>query len=484
MKFHWILVTLAFTSYAAEPQKVASDTPQRAAFREISSSMGKPSRPLEPAQWWKEFRDPVLDSLIERAAKRNLDVRIAASRVMEARAAAGIARSALLPSIGQTGSVNRIRGGFSQGVVRVGGGATSSQSGSFVSPFETGIFQTGFDTRWEIDLFGSLRKNLNAAQAETVAAQESYRDVMVVALADVARNYMELRGLQQQFAIAVKNRDAQRDTLELTRVRADAGLATVLDVERQSAQLAVTQAAIPALESARLQTVHRLSVLLGEEPGALVGELNIAEPLPASLPEVPAGLPSELLKRRPDVRRAEAEIAAATARAGAARRERFPKFVLTGFLGRQATDVSGLTLGAGNFFGIGPGIQLPLFTGGRIRSNIAVQEARLEQAVKDYEREVLAAAEETENALAAYRSEQQRYASLSVAVAASRQAVELARELYLAGTGDFLSVLEAQQALYGNENQLVENETALVVNLVALYKALGGGWEHFEPRPR
>ncbi|MGH8630655.1 MAG: TolC family protein, partial [Burkholderiales bacterium] len=255
----------------------------------------------------------------------------------------------------------------------------------------------------------------------------------------------------------------------------------VLDVERQTAQLAVTQAAIPALESAKIQIIHRVSLLLGEEPHALVGELEQAQALPSAPPEVPAGLPSELLKRRPDVRRAEAEITAATARAGAARRELFPKFVLTGFFGRQATDVSGLTLGAGNFFGIGPGIQLPLFTGGRIRSNIAVQEARLEQAVRSYECEVLAAAEETENALAAYRYEQQRHASLSAAVSASREAVELARELYLAGTGDFLSVLEAQQALYTNESQLVDNEKALVVNLVSLFKALGGGWEQLEP---
>jgi NodT family efflux transporter outer membrane factor (OMF) lipoprotein len=474
MKFHWVLLTLAFTSYAAEPEKSASDISQRAAFREVSP-VGKASPIIEPARWWKEFRDPVLDSLIERAARKNLDVRIAASRLLEARAASGIARSALLPSLGQNISVNRIRGGFSQGVVRVGGNP-SSQPGSLVSPFETGIFQTGFETRWELDLFGGLRKNLNAAQADTVAARESYRDVMLVALAEVARNYMELRGLQQQFAIAVRNRDAQQETLELTRIRADAGLATVLDVERQAAQLGVTQAAIPGLESAKRQTIHRVSVLLGEEPGALAKELEPAQPLPFAPPEVPAGLPYELLKRRPDIRRAEAEIAAATARAGAARRELFPKFVITGFFGRQATDVSGLTLGAGNFFGIGPGIQLPLFTGGRIRSNIAVHEARLEQAVTSYDRELLAAAEEVENALAACRYEQQRHASLSAAVSSNRQAVELARELYLAGTGDFLSVLEAQQALYMDESRLVENEKALVVNLVALYKALGGGW--------
>ncbi len=477
MKFYWVPLTLALTGHAAESQKPTTEVSPPADFREVSPSMSSTIRPPGMTAWWRVFRDPMLDSLIERAAKKNIEVRIAASRVIEARATTGIARSALLPSLGQTSSVNRIRGGFAQGIVRAGGSASSSQQGSFVSPFETAIFQTGFDTRWEVDLFGSLRKNLNATRAETVAAEEAYRDVMLVVLAEVVRNYMELRGLQQQIAIAGKNRDAQRETLELTRARADAGLATDLDVERQAAQLAATEAAIPALESAKTQIIHRVGVLLGEEPSALVGELERPEPLPAPPPEVPAGLPSELLKRRPDVRRAEAEIAAARARVGAARKDLFPKFVLTGFFGRQATSLSGLTLGAGNFFGIGPGIQIPLFTSGRIRSNIAVQDARLEQAMRRYEGEVLAAAEESENALAASRREQERHASLAVAVRASRRAVELARELYLAGPGDFLSVLEAQRALYANEHQLAESETALLVNLVALYKALGGGWE-------
>jgi outer membrane protein, multidrug efflux system len=477
MKVYWIPLTLALAGHAAESRKPAPEVSMPAAFQELSPVVGTSSRSSGLAQWWKEFRDPVLDSLILHAVETNLDLRIAASRVVEARAAAGIARSALLPSLSQNFSANRIRGGFSQGVVRVGGAPSSAQNDSFVSPFETGIIQTGFEARWEVDVFGGLRKNLDAAKADAAAAKESYRDVMLVVMADVAHNYMELRGLQHQIAIAEKNRDAQSEMLELTRVRAEAGLATELDVERQAAQLAATEAVIPALESAKSRIIHRVSVLLGEQPGALAGELERPQPLPATPPEVPAGLPSELLKRRPDVRQAEAEIAAATARVGAARRDLFPKFVLSGFVGRQSTSVSGLTLGAGNFFGFGPSIQLPLFTGGRIRSNIAVQDARLEQALRGYEREVLAAVEETENALAAYRREHERQGSLRAAVSASRQSVELARELYLAGPGDFLSVLEAQRALYANEERLVESDTALVANLVALYKALGGGWE-------
>ena len=443
-------------------------------FREVSPSAGTTSQPVTGAEWWVVFRDPVLDSLVKLAAKNNHDVLIAASRVAEARASAGIARSALLPEIGHNTSLSHIRGGFSQGVVRVGDGYSGARS-SFVSPFETSILQGGLLARWEIDLFGGLRKMHNAAKADALAAEETQRDVLLVVTAEVARNYVEFRGIHQQIAIVEQNCDAQGEMLRLTRVRAEAGLATELDVERQAAQLALTEAAVPALETAKARSLHRLGVLAGEEPGALLTELEKAQPLPTMPADIPSGLPSDLLKRRPDIRRAEAEITAATARAGAARTDLFPKIVFTGFTGRQATDVSGLTLGAGNFFGFGPGVQIPLFTGGRIRSNIAVHQERLRQALRHYEQEVLAAFEETENALVAYRHEQDRRASLAGAVSASRNAVGLARDVYLAGLGDFLSVLEAQRSQFAAEAELQRSETALRSSLIALFKALGGG---------
>jgi len=449
-------------------------TPALSAFREVSPAAGTTSEPPEVDEWWTVFQDPLLDSLIRRAAKNNHDVLIAASRVAESRAAGRIARSALLPEIGQTTSVNRIRGGFSQGIVRAGDGSPGGQS-SFVSPFETSIIQGGAEARWEIDVFGGLRKKLSAAKAGALAAEEARRDVLLVVTADLARNYVEFRGLRRQIEIVQSNRDVQRETLELTTVRARAGLATELDVERQAAQVAVTEAAIPALEVAAKRSLHRIGVLSGEDPGGLRVQLEEARPLPPVPGEIPSGLPSDLLKRRPDIRRAQAEIAAAMAQAGAARADLFPKFVFTGFAGRQATGASGLTLGAGNFFGFGPGIQLPLFTGGRIRANIAVQGARLDQALRLYEQEVLEAFEETENALAAYRHEQDRRDSLAAAVSASRNAVGLAREVYLAGVGDFLSVLEAQRSQFAAEEELQRSETTLRTNLVALFKALGGG---------
>ena len=295
-------------------------------------------------------------------------------------------------------------------------------------------------------------------------------------LAEIGRNYLEVRGLQKRLQIVRSNIETQQQTLDLSRVRYKAGLATDLDVARAAAQLATTQAAIPSLEESLAIGIHRLGVLLGEEPGALRAQLEKEAPLPSGPSSIPIGLPSDLLLRRPDVRQADAEVAAATARVGVARSDLFPKFTLTGLMGRQATSVGGLTLGVGNFFSFGPGVRLPIFTGGRIRSNIAVQDARLQQAATQYENVVLKSLEDVENALVAYSREQERRAKLQQAVDESRRAVELANELYLRGLGDFLSVLEAQKTRYELEDDLTQSETSVVVSLVALYKSVGGGW--------
>jgi len=428
-------------------------------------------------EWWKTFQDSTLDALVERAVQANFDLLTAAARVTEARAARGLSASALLPSVGTSDGYTRVRGGIAQGLNRAGivSGSPASRS-SLLAPFETSIFQLGFDASWELDFFGGVRHGVDAATADVRAAEEGRRDVLVTVLAEIGRNYLEVRGIQKRLEIARSNIETQQQTLDLTRVRYQAGLATDLDVARAAAQLAATQAAIPSLEGSLARSIHRLGVLLGAEPGALRVELGKKAPLPSVPASIPIGLPSDLLLRRPDVRQAEAEIAAATARLGVARSELFPKFTLTGLAGRQATSLSGLTLGAGNFFSFGPGVRLPIFTGGRIRSNIAVQDARLQQAATQYQSAVLKSLEDVENALVAYSREQERRAKLQQAVAESRRAVELANELYLRGLGDFLSVLEAQQSRYALEDELAQSETNVVVNLVALYKALGGGW--------
>lgn len=301
------------------------------------------------------------------------------------------------------------------------------------------------------------------------AAEENRRDVQVILLGDVGRAYVQLRGFQRRLEIANKNINTQQDTLDLTTARAKAGLATELDVSRAAAQLESTRAVVPTLLSGIDVSIHRLGVLLGEGPGALRSELEKKSPIPSAGPDVQVGLPSDLLKRRPDIRRAEAQLAAATARIGEAKADLFPRFVLTGTAGRQATQLRDLTLGLGNFFSVGPGISLPLFNGGRIRSNIAVQTSRQRAAMISYESVVLNALEEVQNALVRYSQEQERRDRLNQAVQQSQVAVDLATEQYRAGLADFLSVLDAQRELYANEDQLVESQTSVTTNLVTLF---------------
>ena len=383
-----------------------------------------------------------------------------------------MAKAGLLPSVELSDSQQRVRGGLTQGLFRPNAGSQSS----LLAPFETNIFQQGFDASWEIDFFGGKRHALEAATADVAGAGEARRDTLVSLLAEVARNYGELRGAQRRLEIAGRNIEQQADTLHLTKVRAEAGLGTELDVERQVSQLAATKAIVPALESARQTSIHRLSVLLGEEPGTLTGELTESKPLPATPPVVPVGLSSDLLERRPDVRRASAEVAAASARVGVARSDFFPKITLTGSAGRQGTSYPGLTLGAGNFFAVGPAIKLPIFTGGRLRANMEASKQRLSQARLAYQSAVLRSLEDAENALTAYGRQQERREQLQASAQASREATGLANELYTRGLTDFLSVLDAQRQQLAIEDDLAQSDTAVVTDLVALYKALGGGW--------
>lgn len=463
MKLLLIPFLLAAAAHAAvgpkyEPPKI--ETP--AQYREGQGGTGDLRR------WWTVFHDPALESLIERAQRSNFDLRLAETRLAEVRAARGVSRAGLLPSVNTSAATYRSRGALV---------LPGQQRSSILSATETGIFQAGFDASWEIDLFGGQRRALEAATGDVRAADEARRDMMVTVAAEVARNYAELRGLQKRLGIARKNIDIEQRTLDLTRVRAKAGLGTELDAERASAQLDTTQAAVPALESQIRQAIHRLSVLIGQEPNALAEELGKAAPIPAAPPAVPAGLPSELLLRRPDLRRSEAELAAATARIGVARADLFPRIFLTGTAGRQSTDFTSLSLGLGNYFSFGPSVKLPLFSGGRIRSNIQISEARQQQALLRYQQAVLNALADVESALVAAAQERDRYSRLSDAAQSSQTSVDLASELYTRGLSDFLSVLDTQRSLYAVEDQQVQSEQAVVLNVIALYKALGGGWE-------
>ena len=443
----------------------------------VTPARGTSTRPPDTHEWWLSFGDPELNLLIERAANRNLDLKLALERVQEARAARGVVRSGYFPTVDANASATRLRGGLNQGVIRVVPSSPDPNArASLLSPFETNVFQGNLSASWELDVFGGIRRGVQAATADVVGAEENRRDVLVIVLGDVGRFYAQLRGFQRRLAIANKNIQTQQETLDLTSARAKAGLATELDVSRAAAQLESTRAVVPTLISGIQVSIHRLSVLLGEKPGGLGRELETANSIPAAGPDVQVGLPSDLLKRRPDIRRAEAQIAAATARVGEAKADLFPRFVLTGTAGRQATQLRDLTLGVGNFFFVGPGISLPLFNGGRIRSNIAVQNSRQRAALVSYESAVLNALEEVQNALVNYSQEQERRDRLNQAVQHNQLSVDLALEQYRAGLVDFLSVLEAQRELYTDEDQLVQSQTDVTTHLVTLYRALGGGW--------
>jgi len=428
------------------------------------------------SRWWTTFNDPVLDTLVERANRSNLDLRVAEARIREARAARGIAAADRLPSI--DASASYMRSERSESVPPFLSGSGGSGVGNIFGDRVQDLFQAGFDAGWEIDVFGGVRRNVEAATAEVEAAVENRRDVLVTLLAETARNYVELRGVQLRLAILKGNLEAERETLKLTRVRFAAGLASDLDVARAEALVSTTQARIPVLETSAKRAIHRIGVLLGEHPGSLVPELTKEAPIPLHPPGVPVGLPSDLLRRRPDIRRAERELAAATARIGAATADLFPRFSLTGSFGGSSVTLGDLVAGAGRTWGFGPAVRWPIFAGGKIRANIRVQNARQEQALALYEKTVLTSMEEVENALVAYSREQDRRLLLAKSVEANRRAADLADSRYSAGLEDFISVLDTLRSLYESQDRLAQSEQAVEVDVIGLYKALGGGWEN------
>ena len=435
---------------------------------------GIDTQAAELAEWWKEFRDPVLDGLAERAVKNNLDLRIAEARVREERASLAATSAGLWPTLDVSGSYSRNRA--SQNAVG------SPTQGAIAAPIggrqlEQNFFKTGFDSSWEIDVFGGTRRQIEAAEAILQASVEERRGVLVTLLGDVARNYIDLRGLQRRLAVAQENLRAQQDTLGLTKVRFDAGLASDFEVAQSEGQVNTTAAQIPALQSALKQAAYRVDVLLGTQPGTSWDELAKVAPIPALPPQAHVGLPADLLRRRPDIRSAERQLAAATAQVGAATADLYPRFSLLGNIGLQSVSASDWFSAQSRFWSIGPTISWPVFDAGRIRATIEIRNAQQEQALRQYEKSVLTAFEDVENALVNYGNEQTRYRSLLEAAAANRRALQMANDLYIQGLVPFLNVLDAQRTLYATESDLAQSEANMASNLVALYKALGGGWE-------
>jgi NodT family efflux transporter outer membrane factor (OMF) lipoprotein len=342
---------------------------------------------------------------------------------------------------------------------------------------EANVYQAGFDAAWELDVFGGARRSAEAAQADVAAAEFGRRDLLITISAEVARNYVAARAFQRRLAVAAANITAQQDILALTRDRFAKGLTGELDVQQADALLASTRAQTPVFEAGFRDAVYQLALLLGQPPGALLDELAAAAPIPAAPPAVPVGLPSDLLQRRPDVQRAERQLAAATARIGAAASDLYPKFSLTGDAGLQSISAGDWFAAGSRFWTAGPTVQWRIFDAGRVRAAVQAQSARADQALAAYEQSMLAAFTDVETALTGYAQEQTRRQSLAHSAQASGQVVSMARDLYSHGLADFLRVLEAQRTLYQSQDALIESDRAVSLDLIALYKALGGGWE-------
>jgi NodT family efflux transporter outer membrane factor (OMF) lipoprotein len=428
---------------------------------------GETNLPAADAAWWKSFHDAELDGLIVRAAQSNLNLRAAVARVREARAAARVVSAALSPTLDAAGSYTRDRysaNGFPPFPPGV--------------PVEANVYQAGFDAAWELDVFGGARRAAEAARAEVAAAEFGRRNLWITICAEVARDYVAARAFQRRLAVADANLQAQEQILALTRDRFGKGLTGELDVQEADGLLAATRAQTPVFETGFRDAVYQLALLLGQPPGALLDELTNAAPIPAAPPAVPVGLPSDLLQRRPDVQQAERQLAAATARVGAAASELYPKFSLTGDAGLQSISAGDWFAPGSRFWTAGPTVQWRIFDAGRIRAGVGVQNARVDQALAAYEQSMLAAFTDVETALTAYAKEQTRRQSLAHAAQANERVVAMALDLYRHGLTDFLRVLESQRSLYQSQDALIESERAISSDLIALYKALGGGWEN------
>jgi len=449
--------------------------------------------PLD-AEWWRRFNDPVLTDLVARANAANLDVQAATFRLAQSRAQAGVAAASLFPQINANASYTRqlpsergatslFGGGGGAGAATQANGLGGRQGGSptsgGISAFD--LFQGGFDASWELDLWGRVRRSVESANAALDASAEARRSSLLSTMAEVARDYLQLRGTQASLRITRDNLAAAQDTAMLTRSRARAGLATDLDVANAEAQVEATAAQIPALEQQEAQIINQIGLLLALPSAALLAELSGPKGVPPVPPDVPIGLPSELARRRPDIRQAEAQLHAAIADIGAAQADFYPRVSLSGSAALQSIQLKDLGSWAAKAYSFGPSVTLPIFDGGRLRRTLELRQARQQEAAIDYRRTVLQAFAEVDNALVAYGKEQRRRERLARQATLARRALSLAQNSFRQGLTDFLQVLTAQRTALQAEQQLADSTTTVSTNLVALYKALGGGWESTYP---
>lgn len=445
------------------PQPVTPDT-----WHELPATGVRVESPDAPslAAWWTTLNDPQLNEFIERALAENKTAKQAYARVVQARAQRAIAGSGFWPSIGASTSASRTESE-----------SNFNESGEVVGTVGES-YSAGVSASWELDLFGGQRRSYESATAQLAATEADMRDVLVVLLGDVALSYVGVRTAQSRLDFAERNLESQREALDITRWRAEAGLTTVLDVEQANTNYEQTRSQIPLLESSLVQNMNRLAVLTGQTPGALEASLQDRKPIPVAPVDIVAGVPADVLRRRPDIRSAERQLAAQTAEVGVATAALYPSLSLSGSISWQSLTASDLLDGFRNER-TGLSLSLPLFNGGALRQRIKVQNALVDQALAAYEATVLAVYEEVENALDAWTSEQRRHEALVQAVGSARRAAELALVQYNSGLVDFQTVLTADRQLISLEDSLAVSDGETTANLIRLYRALGGGWSVF-----
>jgi outer membrane protein, multidrug efflux system len=423
---------------------------------------------LEKTAWWEALGDPMLNKLIAQATKNNLDLEQARARIKQARAALVLAGAPGMPAVNAGGTITR--------------SARSENLPSTGSAIST-VYQAGFDASWEIDVFGGVRRNIEGAQARLDASVEDLHATLLTLFGDVTRNYVNLRANQAQLQITRNNLEIQQEMVAVTRKRYQLGLTSFLDIAQAEAQKTTTESNIPTLEAASKQSIHRLGILLAQEPNALKTELSTARSLPKIEGLIATGLPSELLYRRPDLRQAERQLAAASADIGVATAGLYPTFDLTLGLGLQANSVSQFLETSSRYWSIVPGVSLPLLDGGKTRAHIAGKQAVFEESLAKYRAAYNSALEDVENALTAYYAEGAKHRILVESVRINEEAVATASERYRRGLTTFLDVLTTQQALYITQSSLSQSDANQLTDLVSLYKALGGGWNHSPATP-
>ena len=415
-------------------------------------------------KWWTLLDDPDLNNLIDKAAIDNLDAKIALARVEEARAKFGIVEATKFPEIEAVGDASRKS-------------SSKSATGDKGTDNYTSI---GIDLSWEIDIFGYVRRSIEAADAQFQASVENYRDVMVILYAEIARNYISLRTFQERLQFALENVKTQRETFNIVNARYKAELVSEVDVLQSEQNLAAAESYVPLFHAKIDELMNSLAVLLGKNPGSLNQELKQNKGIPDVSEKTVVELPREILRQRPDIRRAERRLAQKTAEVGIATAEQYPRFNLNGTFGYEARGSDSQFSSNSRYWSFGPNFKWNIFDAGAEESAIKVQDAQLEEARVNYERTVLTAFEEVENALKSYKEEKQRNASLRASVKAAKKVNKITVARYTSGLIDFQEVQDAERVIFFQEDDLAQSDGNLVQFIIQLYKAMGGGWDNTE----